>query len=52
MLLVLCQLGRDVIGYEDSLCHILVRFDPAIVKVKLSFIVSQTVSCTVGQLTI
>ena len=21
MLLVVCQLGRDVIGYEDSQCH-------------------------------
>ena len=43
MLLVVCQLSRDVIGYEDSL----VRFDPSIVTVKQSFIFSQIVSSPV-----
>ena len=55
------QLSRDVISrlpvrpwryWLWRLVMSLVRFDPAIVKVKLSFIVSQTVSCPVGQLTI
>ena len=49
MLLVVRQLSRDVIGYEDSsgLIMSLVRFDPSIVTVKQSFIVSQTVACPV-----
>ena len=36
MLLVVCQLSRDVIGYEHSLIsNCVVRFDPSIVTVKL-----------------
>ena len=41
-LLVVCQLSCDVIGYEDSS---LARFDPSILTVKHSFIVSQIVRC-------
>ena len=41
MLLVVCQLGRDVIGYE-------VCFDPSIVTVKQSSIVSQIISSPVA----
>ena len=37
MLLVVCQLSRDVIGYEDLLSVIgMVRFDQFIVTVKQS----------------
>jgi len=43
MLLVVCQISRD--GYEDSTS--LVRFDPSIVTVKQSFIVSEIVACAV-----
>ena len=46
MFLVVFQLSCDVTGYEDSLFS-LVRFDPSIVTVKHSFIVSQIVSCPV-----
>ena len=36
MLLVVCQLSLDVIGYEDSvISNCMVRFDPSIVTVKL-----------------
>ena len=42
-LLVVCQISRD--GYEDSTS--LVRFDPSIVTVKQSFIVSEIVTCAV-----
>ena len=41
MLLVVCLLSRDSIGYEDLW---LVRLDPSVVTVKQSFIVSQIVS--------
>ena len=47
MLLVVCQLSRDVIGYEDSGIVSLVRFDLSIVTFKQSFIVSQTVACPI-----
>ena len=43
MLLVVCQISRD--GYEDSTS--LVHFDPSIVTVKQSFIVSEIVACAV-----
>ena len=43
MLLVVCQISRD--GYEDSMS--LVLFDPSIVTVKQSFIVSEIVACPV-----
>ena len=46
MLLVVFQLSCDVTGSEDSL-FLLVCFDPSIVTVKQSFIVSQIVSCPV-----
>ena len=46
MLLVVCQLSCDVIDYEDSWSW-LVRFDPSIVTVKQSSIVSQIVSSPV-----
>ena len=46
MLLVVCQLSRDVIDHE-VLVMSLVRFDPSIVTVKQSIIVSQIVSCLV-----
>ena len=46
MLLVVFQLSCHVIGYEDSL-FLLVCFDPSIVTVKQTFIVSQIVSCPV-----
>ena len=42
MLLAVCPLSRDVIGHED-----LVRFDPSIVTVKQSSMVSQIVSSPV-----
>ena len=41
MLLVVCQLSRDVIGYEDS------HFNSSVVTVKQSFIVIQFLSCAV-----
>ena len=58
MLLVACQLSRDVLGYEDSFVMFclrtlvmfapmfvtLVRFDLSIVTIKQSFIVNQIVS--------
>ena len=47
MLLVVCQLSSDVIGYEDSGVVSLVRFDLSIVTFKQSFIVSQIVACPV-----
>ena len=43
---VICQLSRDVIGYE-RLVMSLVCFDPSSVTVKLLFIVSQIVSCPI-----
>ena len=48
MLLVVCQLRRDVIGYEDSKCDwcLSIRL---FVTVKQSFIDSQTVSYPVRQ---
>ena len=48
MLLVVCQLSRDVIGYEDSISVIGVfRFISSVVTVKQSSIVSQIVSSPV-----
>ena len=44
LLLVICQLSHDVIGYEDSK---LVHFNLFIVRVKQSVIVSQAVGCPV-----
>ena len=41
---VICQLSRDVIGYERLIMS-LVCFDPSSVTVKLLFIVSQIVGC-------
>ena len=46
MLLVVCQLSRYIIGYEDSV-KTMVRFDPFIITVQQSFIVSQIVGCPV-----
>ena len=46
MLFVVFQLSCDVTGSEDSL-FLLVCFDPSIVTVKQSFIVSQIVSSPV-----
>jgi len=47
MLLVVCQLSRDIIGYEDSGLVSLVRFDLSVVTFRQSFIVSQIVACPV-----
>ena len=46
MLLVVCQLSLDAIWLR-RLVTSLVRFDPSIVTVKQSFIVSQIVGCSV-----
>ena len=46
MLLAVCQLSRYIIGYEDSV-KTMVRFDPFIITVQRSFIVSQIVGCPV-----
>ena len=49
MLLVVCQLSRDVI-VSWRLDASLVRFDPSIVTVEKSFIVSQMVSWKFSQI--
>ena len=47
MLLVLCQLNRDVIVYEDTKCHWCNDFDLSIATIQQLFTVSQIVGCPV-----
>ena len=47
MLLVVCQLSRDVIGYGDSGVVSLVCFDLSFVTFRKSFIASLIVACPV-----